>query len=359
MTNRERCIKTLLCEPTDRAPFPMWLGFAPWGETMQRWRRESGLADLDLVKYFGFEPFFMGVPAELGPLPHFDAKVLEETPDFVVSTDWRGITMRNRRDGHSMPEFLRHPIRTADDWARYQAERLQPQLAARLPRLQQFAAYAATVDAPIQLGSFPWGVFGTVRDLMGAEELLVAFYDAPELVRDMMHTCTGLWLAVYEEIVKTVRVDHLHIWEDMSGRQGSLISPAMVEAFMMPEYDRFAAFTRRHGIPLLSVDSDGLVSQLVPVMMRHGMNAFLPFEVQAGNSVEDFRRRYPKLGILGGLDKRALAQGQPELHRELDRAARMLALGGYVPGFDHLIPPDASWANFRYFVEHLRRLVFG
>jgi len=31
MTNRERCIKTLLCEKTDRAPLPMWLGFSPWG----------------------------------------------------------------------------------------------------------------------------------------------------------------------------------------------------------------------------------------------------------------------------------------------------------------------------------------
>ena len=35
----------------------------------------------------------------------------------------------------------------------------------------------------------------------------------------------------------------------------------------------------------------------------------------------------------------------------------MLAGGGYIVGFDHLIPPDASWANFKYMVEHLRALV--
>ena len=46
------------------------------------------------------------------------------------------------------------------------------------------------------------------------------------------------------------------------------------------------------------------------------------------------------------------------MHRELDRAEQMLALGGWVPGCDHLIPPDVSWANFTYFVEHLKKMVF-
>ena len=37
----------------------------------------------------------------------------------------------------------------------------------------------------------------------------------------------------------------------------------------------------------------------------------------------------------------------------------MLALGGYVPGFDHLIAPDATWPNFKYFVERLRKMILG
>ena len=61
MTNKERIIKTLLCEKTDRAPFSAWLGFAPWGETTERWKKESGIADLDIWSCFGFEPFFHGV----------------------------------------------------------------------------------------------------------------------------------------------------------------------------------------------------------------------------------------------------------------------------------------------------------
>ena len=359
MTNKERVIKTLLCEKTDRAPFSAWLGFMPWGETTERWKKESGIADLDTWRYFGFEPFFHCVPAHMGPFPGFASKVLEETEEFVISLDWRGIVARNRRDGGSMPEFMSYPIKTPTDWVKYKEERLQPRVADRLPDLKQFVVNMATVDAPVQLGIFPWGMFGTARDMMGAEELLVAFYDEPELVRDIIRTYTDLWLALYEEVVKQIQVDHIHIWEDMSGKQGSLISMAMVEEFMMPEYDRMAAFAARHKIPILSVDSDGMVDELVPVMMRHGVNAYMPFEVQAGNDVVAYRKQYPKLGIMGGLDKSALAKGKPEMHRELDRAEQMLALGGWVPGLDHLVPPDVSWTNFTYFVTHLKKMVFN
>lgn len=365
MTNRERLIRTLQCQPTDRAPLVSWLGFAPWGETAQRWIDESGFADPRGASAFGpwresllgLEPSFQVVPAEYGPFPHFEARKLSEDAEFVVSTDWRGITMRNRRDGGSMPEWIGHPLKGPDDWKRYRDERLQPLIEQRLAGLGAFLERVKGRDAPVQVGCFPWGPFGTARDLLGAEEILIGFYTEPDMIRDIMETCTSLWLAIYEVVATRVQIDHIHIWEDMSGRQGSLISPAMIEEFMMPQYDRIVAFASAHSVPIVSVDSDGRVDEIVPVMMAHGINAFMPFEVQACSDIEVFREKFPRLGIFGGLDKRALAAGMPDMHRELDRAGRMLARGGWLPGFDHLIPPDVPWANYRYFVEELRKMI--
>jgi uroporphyrinogen decarboxylase len=123
---------------------------------------------------------------------------------------------------------------------------------------------------------------------------------------------------------------------------------------MMPCYDRIANFARECGAQIVSVDTDGDCSQLVPIMMRHGVNMFMPFEVQAGNDILQYRRQYPTLGILGGLDKRALAEGQGAIDREVQRAREVLSLGRYVPCWDHLIPPDVSWENFRYAAEGIR-----
>lgn len=57
------------------------------------------------------------------------------------------------------------------------------------------------------------------------------------------------------------------------------------------------------------------------------------------------------------MDKRALAKDKKAMHHELDRAERMVAKGGWIPGFDHLIPPDVPWDNYSYFMQSLRKLI--
>jgi uroporphyrinogen decarboxylase len=329
----------------------------PWGDTLERWRAESGIRDLDVQVYFGMDPWFDVVPLEWGPCPAFDDTVIREDEEFVISRDYRGITLRNRRDGASMPEWISHPVTCREDWRRYRAERLSGPVEERCTALATWAGSARTRDAAIQVGTFPWGVFGTLRDLMGAEGCLYAFYDDPGLVREIIETWADLWLALYARAVQAVPVDHVHIWEDMSGKQGSLISMAMVKEFMLPSYDRFVAFARGHGVRIVSVDTDGACEELVETMSARGINAFMPFEVQAGNDVEAFRRRYPRLGIMGGLDKTALAAGRGRINAELAKAERMLASGAYLAGFDHAIPPDVPWESYCFAVTELCRMM--
>jgi len=335
------------------------VGFIPWETTLARWRKESGISDLDVGGYFGYDQGFATVPAEYGPFPHFTSAIIAEDDEYITNSEYRGLTLRARKDGGSMPEFLDYPVKTPDDWKRYKAERLQFRINERLSGLGEFAASVARIDAPVQVGDYPWGVFGTPRDLLGAEEFLISFYTQPELIKDIMQSYTDLWLHLYNAISSEVRIDHIHIWEDMSGRKGSLISMQMVEEFMMPCYDRIIRFAEDSNIPLVSVDSDGLVNELVPVMMSHGVNVFFPFEVQAGNDIIEYRSRFPEIGIIGGMDKNALDDRAPTeaMHRELGKAEKMLAIGGYIPSFDHLIPPNVSWQKWLYFMEALRNLI--
>jgi uroporphyrinogen decarboxylase len=359
MTPGERVVRCLAGQPVDRAPFGVGLGWSPWGETLARWRQESGDAALNPARALGCEPGFVSPGIHAGIFPAFERQVLEETAEHTVFRNERGITVRQLKGVSNMPEWLDYPVKSREDWERLKAERLDPTAPGRLAvDWDAFRAELERSGCAVQVGSFPWGVFGTVRDFLGVEALLMGFYDEPELIRDIMNHLTTLWLELWERVAGEVRIDHIHIWEDMSGRQGSLISPAMVEAFMMPCYDRIAAFAASHDVRLVSVDTDGDCSELVPLMIRHGVNVFFPFEVQAGNDILDYRARYPGLGIMGGLDKRALALGRAAVDREADRAARMLRAGRYVPGFDHLIPPDVPWKTMVYAAERIRTLCF-
>ena len=356
MRDGERLVRWLTFQEVDRPPY--YQHFLGWDSTHERWKRESGVRTLNLNAYFNIDSGFEYVPVPLGMVPPFERKVVAEESEFYVERDERGILMRQRRDKGSMPQWLEHPVKGWEDWERIKRERLDPDHPSRYHTdLEAFEGYLKSTGSLARLGYGFNGVFGTPRDLMGAEPLFVAFIDQPELVHDMMDYLTDFWIRIYDRVTERLKVDSIHLWEDMAGRQGSLISPKMVCDFMMPNYRKIREFADSKGIPLMSVDCDGDVSELVPIMIENGVNLFWPFEVQAGCDIEEYRRKYPRLGIMGGLDKRALARDREAIECELARAERMLRQGGYVAGPDHLVPPDVSWDNYKYFMERLREIV--
>ena len=185
----------------------------------------------------------------------------------------------------------------------------------------------------------------------------MAFHTMPDLIDEIMEHMTSVYLTVFEAVVREVRVDMIHIWEDMCGRQGPLISPTHWEQFMGPQYRRIFAFAREHDIPVISVDTDGNPDLIIPPMMNAGVNYLFPFEVAAGCDVNVLRDRYPTLGMMGGIDKRALANSPAAIDTELERVRPAVEKGRYIPDLDHLIPHDVSWRNYCYYASNLKRLV--
>jgi len=363
MNDRERFLACVLGEPVDRPPFYLFWG--PWGTVWQQWLRDGMPAGPngwdDVRRHFGADAAPHAVPINCGPCPPFPPTVLEEDDEAFVHTDTWGIKRRNFKRHESMSEFLEFPVRSRRDWERYKAERLDPKHPDRLagPWREKGREWMGR-GVPIQLGYFPdVGLYGGLRWLLGDEECLLAFYDDPALVHEIMDHLTTIYLAVFEEVVREVRVDVIHIWEDMCGRQGPLISPAHWEEFMGPNYRRIHAFAQAHGIRVISVDTDGQPELLIPPMMRSGVNLLFPMEVAAGCDVVATRRRHPGLALLGGIDKRALAIGPEAIDRELARIRPAIRMGRYIPDLDHLIPDDVSWANFCYFATALKREVIG
>lgn len=356
----ERCVRCLVGDKIDRVPFGVGLGWCPWELTLERWRKETGIADLNVAELLGFDKSFIIPELYQGIYPEFELKIIEKNEEFIISRDERGIIRRERSDRGSIPEFLDYPVKNAQDWDELKVERLRMAEPSRIFQdWDIFKARLAKTGESVQVGCYPFGIFGMARDLLGVESLLIGFLDQPELIHDIMNHLVHLWISIWERVSAQVQIDHIHIWEDMSGKQGSLISPKMVEEFMMPCYDKIADFARSVGVRIISVDTDGDCSELVPIMMKHGINMFFPFEVQAGNDILEYRKRYPGLGIVGGLDKRALAGTKADIDVEIDKAAKMCQLGRYVPGFDHLIPPDVSWDNFQYAAKRLKDVCYN
>ena len=179
----------------------------------------------------------------------------------------------------------------------------------------------------------------------------------PALVHEIMDHLTSIYLTVFEKVVKKVRIDVIHMWEDMCGKQGPLISPKHWNEFIGPNYRRIKSFAKKHSIPIFSVDTDGNPDLIIPAMMEAGVNYLYPMEVAAGCDVNIFRDKYPTLGMMGGIDKRVLADGYKAIDRELERIRPAVEKGRYIPDLDHLIPDNVSWRNYYYYARELKKLL--
>lgn len=325
---------------------------------MDRWREEGLENNEAWDKEFGFDPGIVQIDVNLGYYPKFEERIVEDKGQTVIKYDVKGILIEDRKDGGSIPRYIEYPVKNSEDWERLKNERLNPNDLNRFPSdWDELLKECNNGDRIVQLGTYPYGLFGTFRDMMGVEELLVSFYDQPELIHEMMDYLTDFWIAIYEKVCKDVKVDVIHIWEDMSGKQGSLISPAMVREFMMPNYKKIKAFADRHGIQVISLDTDGNCWELVPLFMECGINLILPFEVAAGSYIVEYRSKYPTLGIMGGIDKQEIAKGKEYIDKELERVSEMFKSSGYLAALDHLVHPEISWEDFRYFVYRLKDMI--
>ncbi|AEE96405.1 uroporphyrinogen decarboxylase family protein [Mahella australiensis] len=351
MNDRERFLAAMRYKPVDRVPYRE---FGAWPETIERWLSE------------GYEPNNPPISTDYWdwqggwffPNPPFEHKVIEEDERTVLYINHEGILIRERKDNpmSSMPQFVRFPVETREDFRTFWKERMQPDLAARLgPNWKQKLAAYRQRDYPLVVIADRWGgFFGPLRNLLGVERLCMLFYDDPAFLEEMMEAEADFMIRMMDQILDYTDVDVFGFWEDMAYKNGPLVSPELFRKFALPRYRRVVDFLHSRGVEFISLDSDGNITKLIPIWLDAGINVLYPFEVQCGMDVLKVRKEYGRdLRMWFGIDKRAAAHGPEAIDAELARVAPLIHDGGYVPGPDHSFPPDVSFENYCYFMEKL------
>jgi uroporphyrinogen decarboxylase len=381
MSVRENFLATMRFEPCTRTP--RWeLGF--WSGAIHRWYEEglpgkekeiraqesdaswvSGggiavphssevLRDHDVADYFGMDRGTVAVEVNYNNCPLFETVVLEETDEFLIRRDGWGIVSKVLKPERGMPFWIDYPVHNRQEWERFKAERYQPNLSERVPdNWDALLEDYKTRDYPLCVGLGATGYFGTVRQILGAERTLMTFYDDPAWMHDMMDHLADFYVSLYDQILSTVKVDYAAHWEDMCYVAGPLISPRTFGEFMLEPYKKLSGLLRDHGIDIFVVDTDGDAWKLLDLFIEGGITGMYPFEVQSNMDVRRVRKRYPRLALQGGIDKKALSAGKGAIDRELEAKVPVAVEGGYIPHVDHASPSDISWENFSYYRHKL------
>ena len=388
-TSRARFLQTCDFQPAD-PPWVRWGAFV-WPETGALWRTqgyegpELGWHGEGLTERFGLDEL-LRVDPWYGPVPEFAYQVIEEDDRTKLYVNHEGILMREFKEHSdtSMPQFVKFPVETPRDFEQFAAERLSLNAAQRFPptwvqqvaagRLHAVAGAAnitaiggeapsparedrpAAQESPRQCWADRWGgFFGSLRNMMGLQNLCLAFYDQPKLVERMMEERADRIIEITEKVLAHTEVDVFWYWEDMAYKHGPLIDPQLYRRFSLVHYRRVNDWLRSHGIRYIGLDSDGDVNALIPLWIESGINMLWPFERQSGMDPLEVRRTFGRdLILMGGIDKRALVPGGDVMRREVDRVMPLVQDGGYIPELDHSVPPDVSWPNFLEYVAYLK-----
>lgn len=345
-----------------------------WAQTKHRWLKEAP----NIVNSFEWNWFFEEkaldfdprdfIPINYGFIPKFESIIMESNPEYDVVQDELGIVTKRLKEGEvdgfrmSMDQFLRFPIENPEDFVDIK-RRLIAAIPERYPtNLNEHIAVWKQRDYPLVLAEncAANGFYWRAREFMGTENLSLAWYDYPDLMHEMMEFFADFIIETSRPVLEKIDVEYFTLNEDMSMKNGPLLSPDTFKKFIFPHLKRMVEFFKSHGVKYFVVDTDGNPTLLLPMLLDAGVDTLWPIERAADFHPMDIRKKFGKaLRLWGGVDKRELGKGKDAIRNHLKELIPLIEQGGYIPTVDHLVPPDVSWDNFRYYMDYKQALLSG
>ncbi|HCT92711.1 MAG TPA: hypothetical protein DF613_15230 [Lachnospiraceae bacterium] len=323
------------------------------------WPTQGFALDQDVKNYFHMDETQQLIDLNLLAYPLFEPHTVYEDDDKLQYVDIDGVERLFSKKEATLACTWKVPVTDWESWTKYKEERLSlKNIRQRLPEnWEEKVKEYKNRTYPLGMGGYPLGFFGTLAQLLGYDNLFLLYYDEPEMIHDMMDTFTSLWIALFDEVLKDVEVDHVQIWEDISFGLGCMISMDTMREFMLPYYRRLTRFLKERGVDIICVDTDGKCYDIIPFFMEAGVTAMLPFEVHCGMDVVKVREMFPDLAIMGGIPKSSIPRGKAAIDAFLEPVKKVLRTGGYIPFGDHFIPPEVPFEDFSYYRNRLNELI--
>ena len=298
------------------------------------------------------------LPVATGRMGGRPEVVLEDTPERKIYTDALGRTMHLPKGSATLALPQDYPVETMDDWLKIKP--LYGFSGTRVPGDLQAWAAKAHEEGHVVVAGIPGG-FDETRELMGEENLCVAYYENPELIHDILQTLSDTAFQVLELATRKISVDVLSVHEDMAGKSGPLIGPEMIREFLSPYYRRIWNLLRERGARIFDQDSDGDMTPVIDAFMEAGVNCMHPMEPAAGMDIVKVREKYgTRLSFYGGIDKHVLRGTKEDIRRELEyKVPPMLKTGGCVLALDHRVTNGTPLENYRYYIDTVWEMIGG
>ena len=321
MTSRERFIKTMRYEKTDRVPY-FEEGIRK--DVIKAWRKQGLAKKAELSKMFSTDRR-EEIEVDLEPRPK-----LRKWP-----------TSRNEL------KVLRKSLNPDDS-------RRLPWKWSQQVRAWQSRDHVLMLRVHrgffLSMGVHDWDRFSEVIRLLVKD---------PKFVHEALAVHGEFAARMAERVLSEVEVDAVVFSEPIGGNDRPLLSPQMYEEFVLTSYQPVLDVLNRYGVETVVLRTFANTRILIPSILKWGFNCLWACEVNIeAMDYRDLRREFGnELRLIGGIDLDALRGDKEAIRREVEeKVPPLLAEGGYVPLADGRVRADVSFENYVYYRKLLEKI---
>ena len=232
--------------------------------------------------------------------------LIPDNSEFILSID----NLRNWRDIIKAPDF------SGVNWEKQVKDQIEK---SGIDRTQT----AMTL-------SLHFGYFQLLMSFMGFEDGLIALYEEPELVHELLEYLSEFYMTIADKVIDLFDPEVLYVLDDTASWSGTFISNDMYNEFLVPHHSKYIKRGLERNL-FISMHNCGKCENYVEIFREMGINIWDP--AQSCNDLKAIKSKYGnKLVITGGWDARGRLLEPDVTEEELRQAVRntidALAPGG-------------------------------
>ncbi|MDR2501980.1 MAG: uroporphyrinogen decarboxylase [Oscillospiraceae bacterium] len=145
------------------------------------------------------------------------------------------------------------------------------------------------------------GVFDMTHYLMGMEDALIAYYEEPEAMHELIDAITDYELRYAKLLCDNYHPDAIFHHDDWGSHRSTFLSPEMFREFIFPSYRKIYGYYKDHGVELIFHHSDSYAATLIEDMIDMQIDVFQGC-VDTNNVPELIRKYGGKISFMGAIN---------------------------------------------------------
>ena len=163
--------------------------------------------------------------------------------------------------------------------------------------------YDAAPDTAFKACFVAPGLFEQCHHLMSIEEALMAYYEYPDEMHELINAIADWELELAKGICENLHPDMIFHHDDWGSEINSFLSPEMFREFFLEPYKKIYGYYKAHGVEFIVHHADSYCANLIPTMIEMGIDVFQG-AMKSNNNPELIEKFGGKITIMGEIDNK-------------------------------------------------------